>query len=96
MRDPARISPLLKELEAYWLENPDLRLGQIVVNASQQSSTSGVDPFFIEDDALLANIRQDLGPLPEPVLAVEETVDPAALGPRSRPSPLAASEPQSP
>lgn len=48
-RDPARIDIVLAALRAYWLANPDLRLGQIVVNAAD-----GGDPFGIEDDALMA------------------------------------------
>lgn len=48
-RDPARIDIIIAALRAYWLANPDLRLGQIVVNAAD-----GCDPFGVEDDALMA------------------------------------------
>lgn len=48
-RDPARIDIVLSALRAYWLANPDLRLGQIVVNAAD-----GGDPFGVEDDMLMA------------------------------------------
>lgn len=47
-RDPARIDIVLAALRAYWLANPDLRLGQIVVNAA-----SGGDPFSVEDEVLM-------------------------------------------
>ena len=32
-RDPARIDPIVDNLRRYWRAYPDLRLGQIVVNA---------------------------------------------------------------
>ena len=47
-RDPARIDIVLAALRAYWTANPDLRLGQIVVNAA-----SGGDPFSVEDEVLM-------------------------------------------
>ena len=48
-RDPSRIDIVLSALRAYWLANPDLRLGQIVVNAA-----GGGDPFGVEDEVLMA------------------------------------------
>ena len=48
-RDPSRIDIVLSALRAYWLANPDLRLGQIVVNAA-----GGGDPFSVEDEVLMA------------------------------------------
>ena len=38
-------------LEKFWSEQPELRLGQIIVNHSE-----GLDPFYIEDDILLSRI----------------------------------------
>ena len=51
MRDPARIDRVLALLRAYWKRYPDLRLGQIVVNAAT-GTWAGIDPFYMEDDAL--------------------------------------------
>jgi uncharacterized protein YihD (DUF1040 family) len=48
MRDPARIDRLLDALRRYWMQHPDLRLGQIVCNASGE-----VDPFYLEDEVLI-------------------------------------------
>lgn len=48
-RNPARIDIVLAALRYYWLTHPDLRLGQIVVNAAGTRS-----PFNVEDDALMA------------------------------------------
>lgn len=53
MRDPARIPPLLALLDAYWRENPDLRLGQIVNNAMSACSTTK-ESFAVEDGVLVA------------------------------------------
>lgn len=52
MRDPDRIDNVLDALEAYWTDNPDLRLAQIVGNAGQRNGF-GTDPYYMEDDALL-------------------------------------------
>lgn len=46
-RDPARIDSVLTALRFYWNRNPDLRLGQIVVNM-----VGNRDPFYVEDDEM--------------------------------------------
>jgi hypothetical protein len=64
MRDPKRIEVVLDALREIWLHNPDLRLGQIVVNAIRPT-----DPcpqiFNAEDDVLLDGLleyrRRSLG-----------------------------------
>lgn len=56
MRNPERISKIIKELERFWEENPDLRLGQIVSNLSYEI-TKNNDPFYIEDKTLLELLR---------------------------------------
>ncbi len=49
MRDKNRIKPILEKLENYWLQNPDLRLGQIILNVIvPQSSHSEV--YYLEDE----------------------------------------------
>lgn len=52
MRDPKRIKPLLKALEKYWVDHPDLRLGQIISNANALDGKNR-DIFYIEDVDLL-------------------------------------------
>ncbi len=55
MRDPKRIKPLLRELEDYWLSNPDLRLCQIIGNFLNQHF-KGPEIFRgynVEDDQVL-------------------------------------------
>lgn len=47
MRDPNRIPHILDKIKKLWEKNPDLRLGQLIINAT------GIDPYYIEDDALV-------------------------------------------
>ena len=57
MRDPNRIKPTLKLVEQIWEQHPDLRLGQLLVNAIRPS-----DPvpeiFYAEDDKLVEDLRR--------------------------------------
>lgn len=55
MRDPKRIVPLLAMLGEYWIDNPDLRLGQIIVNMSLQDGKAMT--FHMEDDVLLERLK---------------------------------------
>jgi hypothetical protein len=50
--DTARIDAVLLALSTAWRANPDLRLGQLVVNAAGDA-----DPFYLEDDELLAGLN---------------------------------------
>ena len=64
MRDPNRIPEVLAALGEYWQKHPDLRLGQIVSNATYWGDDSGafhLDPFYLEDDRLLAALKEALG-----------------------------------
>jgi uncharacterized protein YihD (DUF1040 family) len=60
MRDPKRITGLLKVLEDTWREEPDLRLGQIIVSAANLSGRQVVCPeiFHLEDEELLKGIEE--------------------------------------
>ena len=51
-RDPDRIQHVLRLIEVYWQDNPDLRLGQMVVNALGMK-----DPelFYMEDDVFVGH-----------------------------------------
>lgn len=59
MRDPARIDRILTLLEAIWSYCPDLRLGQIIVNA-----VGDIDYderlFYLEDQGLIEKFEQYL------------------------------------
>lgn len=58
MRNPERIPEVLKALEAYWRTLPDCRLGQLLVNLTPEPQ----DIFYLEDDALLEILRNQLPP----------------------------------
>ncbi len=59
MRNPDRIKPFIKKLENYWLDNPDLRLGQIVANCIRAyDGRLNCDPFYIEDNELLNGLEK--------------------------------------
>lgn len=49
MRNPDRIRPFLETLEKAWLQVPDWRFGQLMVNFLGELPR---DPFFYEDDEL--------------------------------------------
>lgn len=71
MRDPKRIETIINLLRTYWQCNPDLRLGQIIVNLTpdrfrREYQENGypfriADPFHVEDtiweDTLRAELR---------------------------------------
>ena len=57
MRNPDRIPEILKELEEFWKQNPDWRLGQIIVNLNYEIM-GGNDPFYMEDKDLLELLKQ--------------------------------------
>lgn len=48
MRDPKRISIVLKEIEIIWSKNPDLRLCQLL---------SSVGGFYTEDEDLIVMLK---------------------------------------
>jgi uncharacterized protein YihD (DUF1040 family) len=55
MRDSKRIKEIVNRLANAWLQNPDLRLGQLIVNALPDNF--GNDPFYIKDDELIREIE---------------------------------------
>jgi hypothetical protein len=55
MRNPNRIKPFLAKLEEYWMQNPELRFGQVIFLLQSQSV---VDPFYVEDDRWLSKINK--------------------------------------
>ena len=55
MRDLKRIDAVLRVVARAWKKNPDMRLGQLIANAS------GSDPFYIEDDLMVARIQELFG-----------------------------------
>jgi hypothetical protein len=54
MRNNEHISHVLKELQKIWEVNPDLRLGQMLLNAVDQDD---IALFFTEDDELISIMK---------------------------------------
>ena len=54
MRDPKRIDEILNAVKTVWEQYPDWRFGQLVVNVL------GVDPFYIEDEIILAAFQANI------------------------------------
>lgn len=52
MTDTDRIDEILSLLREVWMRDPDLRLGQLVVNAARMRDPEIVDVFNIEDGTL--------------------------------------------
>lgn len=61
MRDPARIDEMIDELRKLWMEVPDWRLGQLIVNCVA-SSQPCPEIFNLEDDKMLAAIKATQNP----------------------------------
>ena len=57
MRNPDRIPEILKELEEFWKQNPNWRLGQVISNLNHEIM-GGNDPFYLEDTDLLELLKQ--------------------------------------
>ena len=58
MRDPERISILLRELEHIWKKYPDWRLCQLLSGIAFKGGFQNPDLFHLEDDILLRYIRR--------------------------------------
>lgn len=56
MRDPKRISEMLDLIESIWRKNPDLRLGQLLLNIEQSRAL-----YYLEDDELFKELCQAYG-----------------------------------
>ena len=55
MRDPKRISEILKRLEVVWKKYPDLRLGQLLIDVLHVRNNF---LFYIEDNKLIEEIEK--------------------------------------
>lgn len=58
MRDPKRIDGILKVVGKYWKENPDLRLGQLILNVAYGT---GCEPYYIEDKDIIDLLKKYYG-----------------------------------
>ena len=55
MRNPKRITPILATIREIWEQYPDMRLGQLLLNACPELENN---PFYIEDDVVLDGLRK--------------------------------------
>lgn len=53
MRDPNRIHEILRVTSKVWYKNPDLRLGQLILNACP--TDTGL--YYLEDEDLLESLK---------------------------------------
>ena len=58
IRDPKRIHSICQRLAAAWSLLPDWRFGQLMSNIFANMRSDGKDPFFPEDDAMIAYIEE--------------------------------------
>lgn len=65
MRDPARIDEILELLREVWTRSPDLRLGQLIVNAVRPQEPC-LPVFSIEDTVLARRLERMLKEQPTP------------------------------
>lgn len=56
MRDPAPIESMLTLVREIWEASPDLRLGQLIVNAARPNAPCP-EIYSVEDDALASGLR---------------------------------------
>ena len=59
MRDPERIDEILGLVRQVWLQDPDLRLGQIIVNAVRPRNACP-EIFAVEDTTLSRGLTRSL------------------------------------
>ena len=53
MRDPERIDKTLEELGKIWKKYPDLRLGQLILNAAKDPAL-----YYLEDKQLIEILKE--------------------------------------
>lgn len=54
MRDPRRIRPFLNEIALIWEQNPDLRFGQLIMNAF----SNDIALYYADDERVLNQIKR--------------------------------------
>ena len=58
MRDPARIERVLRLLKLAWSSQPDLRLCQLLMNATDRDR--GDDMYYVEDDTVENSLKDQV------------------------------------
>jgi hypothetical protein len=52
MRDPDRIENILECIRVVWRQDPDLRLGQLILNSIRAEAPPYPSLYYLEDDKL--------------------------------------------
>lgn len=52
MRNKNRIEPTLNEIRAIWMDNPDMRLGQLLCNVFRDPAL-----YYVEDEDLIKALK---------------------------------------
>lgn len=61
MRDVNRIKPFCDEFAELWEKYPDLRFGQLIVNAVKYTQFAhGKDAFYMEDDEFMEVLKEQM------------------------------------
>ncbi|MDH2208419.1 MULTISPECIES: hypothetical protein [Empedobacter] len=57
MRNPERITPIIKKIEKLWLENPDFRFGQLIMAITNTNEHNPI-LFNMEELELLKKLEK--------------------------------------
>ena len=60
MRDPARIKRICEKLEQAWIEKPDQRFGQFIINYVYDRFKNDKRVFYTEDEVIEQRIEEFL------------------------------------
>ena len=58
MRDINRIPIIIKRLAEVWMKNPDLRLGQLIMNVQFRLNQKKIHMYKIEDDKFIMELGE--------------------------------------
>lgn len=58
MRDPNRIPAIIGLLRDVWEASPDVRLGQLILNAHARVPGNSADLFYLEDEHLFEGLMK--------------------------------------
>lgn len=56
MKDKKRISKIIEEVKKVWLRFPNLRLGQLIINAIENEKVQP-DLYYIEDEKMIEVLK---------------------------------------
>lgn len=54
--DPDRIKPIIELLEKQWIEHPQMRLGQLIINVADHVNDNYI--FYAEDDYIKRRLKE--------------------------------------